>query len=168
MVWPHAVIYTGGITPTNWRPLTAFGAYDQPTYFIDVTPFLPLLADGAEHTVTLRVRGQGESPTINSNWFVSGSLHVWLGESEVSGEMTKYEAQAEPLPETTGQASEDKATVRTSVAATRAVVIESVLHGDEGRKVVRFEQQLAYTNEQKYVSDGWVQVSRTISLCGPA
>lgn len=158
VVWPHAVIYTGGITPTNWRPLTAFGAYDQPTYFLDLTPFLPLLADGAEHSITLRVHGQGTSPTINSNWFVSGSLHVWLGKTEVSGEITKYEALELPFERTTGQGSADNATVRTSVAASRSIVIESVLHGDKGRKVVRFEQQLDYHNEQKYANDGWVQV----------
>ena len=159
VVWPHAVIYTGGITPTNWRPLTAYGTYDQPTYFVDLTPFLPLLADGAEHDITLRVRGQGEDPTINSNWYVSGSLHVWLGKTEVSGAMTTYTAPGDALAVTSGTVSADNATVRTSVVANRSIVIESVLHGDKGRQVIRFEQQLGFTNEQKYVSDGWVQVS---------
>ncbi|TBU35121.1 peptide N-acetyl-beta-D-glucosaminyl asparaginase amidase A-domain-containing protein [Dichomitus squalens] len=157
VVWPHAVIYTGGITPTNWRPLTAYGTYDQPTYFVDVTPFLPLLADGAVHNITLRVRGQGENPSINSNWFVSGSLHLWLGNTEISGSITKYEAPANPLPQTTGAVSADNATVRTLVVANRSIVIESVLHGDKGTRLVRFEQQLDYRNEQKYTDAGWVQ-----------
>ncbi|RDX55992.1 hypothetical protein OH76DRAFT_1460658 [Lentinus brumalis] len=157
VVWPHAVIYTGGITPTNWRPLTAYGTYDQPTYFIDLTPFLPVLADGAEHNITLRVRGQGEDPTINSDWFISGSLHLWLGKTEVSGTMTTYIAPTDALAATSGRASADNATVRLSVVANRSIVIESVLHGDQGKHVVRFEQRLSYSNEQKYVSDGWVQ-----------
>ncbi|KAF5377299.1 hypothetical protein D9615_006388 [Tricholomella constricta] len=56
VVWPYAVIYTGGITPSNWRPLTSYGAYDAPTYWIDITPFLPtLLARNVAHTITLRV-----------------------------------------------------------------------------------------------------------------
>ncbi|KAH9944490.1 peptide N-acetyl-beta-D-glucosaminyl asparaginase amidase A-domain-containing protein [Epithele typhae] len=157
VVWPHAVIYTGGITPTNWRPITAFGAYDQPTYFIDVTPFLPLLADGAPHNITLRVLGQGEDPTINSNWFVSGSLHVWVGKKNVSGTMTRYEIDDAPASRTSGRASADNATVYTSVVANRTVLIESVLYRDKGRQVVRFEQHLAYSNDQKYEDDGWVQ-----------
>lgn len=164
VVWPHAVIYTGGITPTNWRPLTAYGTYDQPTYFVDVTPFLPLLADGAEHTVTLRVLGQGQSPTINSNWFVSGSLHVWLGKTEVSGKMTKYEVTEEPHITTNGGASRDNATVWTSVNANRGIVIESAIHGDRGPEVVRFEQHLRYSNEQKYAGAGLVQVRLRRSL----
>ena len=158
VVWPYAVIYTGGITPTNWRPLTAYGTYDQPTYFVDVTPFLPLLADGAEHTITLRVRGQGQSPSINANWFVSGSLHVWLGKTEISGRMTKYAAETEPLPRTSGSVSADNATVLTSVVANRSIVIESELHGDKGAYTVRFEQRLGYSNDQKYTGQGWVQV----------
>ncbi|KAI0757122.1 peptide N-acetyl-beta-D-glucosaminyl asparaginase amidase A-domain-containing protein [Daedaleopsis nitida] len=152
---------------TNWRPLTAFGAYGQPTYFVDVTPFLPLLADGSAHDITLRVRGQGESPTINSDWLVYGPLHIWLGTSEVSGEITKYQADAEPIARTSGQVSADDTTVRTSVAANRSIMIESVLHGDNGKKVVRFEQRLGYVNEQKYVDDGWVQAQqqRRVDRC---
>lgn len=34
VVWPFAVIYTGGITPSNWRPLASYGAYDQPSYYV--------------------------------------------------------------------------------------------------------------------------------------
>ena len=160
VVWPHAVIYTGGITPTNWRPLTAYGAYDQPTYFVDVTPFLPLLADGTNHTITLRVRGQGDSPSINSDWFVSGSFHVWLGKTEISGKMTTYVADSEPSPRTSGHVSADNATVVTSVIANRTIVIESVVKGDKGTQTVRFEQRLGYSNDQKYIGEGWVQVCR--------
>ncbi|KAI0825199.1 peptide N-acetyl-beta-D-glucosaminyl asparaginase amidase A-domain-containing protein [Trametes gibbosa] len=157
VVWPHAVIYTGGITPTNWRPLTAYGTYDQPTYFVDVTPFLPLLTDGAEHTITLRVRGQGQSPTINSNWFVSGSLHLWLGKSNISGKVTQYQVPADAHSGTVGGASQGNATVWTSVTADRSIVVESVLHGDRGQEVVRFEQHLRYSNEQRYEGEGLVQ-----------
>ncbi|KAI0639283.1 peptide N-acetyl-beta-D-glucosaminyl asparaginase amidase A-domain-containing protein [Trametes polyzona] len=157
VVWPHAVIYTGGITPTNWRPLTAYGTYDQPTYFVDVTPSLPLLADGAEHSITLRVLGQGQSPSINSNWFLSGSLHLWLGRINVSGRIVRYEASIAPRTKTTGGAAADNATVRTSVTANRTLIVESVLSGDHGPRVVRFEQHLGYSNEQKYVGDGLVQ-----------
>lgn len=158
VAWPHAVIYTGGITPTNWRPLTAYGTYDQPTYFVDVTPFLPLLADGKEHAITLRVLGQGQSPSINSNWFVSGSLHVWLGKTAITGKMMRYEVSEEPDIKTTGKASSDNATVWTSVNANRTILVESVVHGDRGQEVVRFEQHLGYTNEQKYATLGLVQV----------
>ncbi|KAF8921285.1 peptide N-acetyl-beta-D-glucosaminyl asparaginase amidase A-domain-containing protein [Mucidula mucida] len=34
--FPYAVIFTGGINPSLWRPISAYGALDEPTYFIDV------------------------------------------------------------------------------------------------------------------------------------
>ena len=70
-----------------------------------------------------------------------------------------YTAPGDALAVTSGTVSADNATVRTSVVANRSIVIESVLHGDKGRHVVRFEQQLDYTNRQKYTDEGWVQVS---------
>lgn len=161
VVWPYPVIYTGGITPTNWRPLTAYGAYDQPSYFIDATPFVPLLADGQAHTVTLRVQGQGmQAPSINSNWFVSGAVHVRTGRKAVTGRITKYEVKAMTSPVTkAGAYGPANETVWATVVANRSIVIESEIVGDEGRKVVRFEQKLGYSNDQKYADEGWVQVS---------
>ncbi|CAE6344582.1 unnamed protein product [Rhizoctonia solani] len=94
VVWPFPVIYTGGITPTNWRPLTSYGAYNQPTYFVDITPFLPALTDSVPHNITLSVLGQGLSPphSINSNWFVSGNVRLTLGTSQArtTGKITSY------------------------------------------------------------------------------
>lgn len=160
VVWPYPVIYTGGITPTNWRPLTAYGAYDQPSYFIDATPFVPLLADGKTHNITLRVQGQGiQTPSINSNWFVSGSVHVRTGRKPVSGRVTKYQVQSAPNPVTrVGAYGAANETVWATVVANRSILIESELVGDEGSRVVRFEQKLGYTNDQKYADEGWVQV----------
>lgn len=94
VIWPYPVIYTGGITPSNWRPLTSYGAYDQPTYWVDITPFIPVLLDkNTNHTVTLRVVGQGTTaPSFNSNWFVSGSIHVRTGSTKTTGKITSYSA----------------------------------------------------------------------------
>lgn len=43
----------GAWIPTIWRPVVAINAYDLPTYNIDLTPFVPLLTDGNNHTITL-------------------------------------------------------------------------------------------------------------------
>jgi len=50
------LIYSiGAWIPTIWRPVVAINAYDLPTYNIDLTPFVPLLTDGNNHTITLDV-----------------------------------------------------------------------------------------------------------------
>ncbi|KAJ8521749.1 hypothetical protein ONZ45_g1592 [Pleurotus djamor] len=161
VIWPHAVIYTGGITPSNWRPLTSFGAYDQPTYWVSISPFLPLLLSQSKsnipHTITLKVQGQGKSPSINSNWFVSGSVHIKTGKTKVTGRISKH--VVEPLEiETTGGASTGNTTLHTKVTARRKLVAEAELFTSGGRKTVSFTQDLEYINEAEYSDNGWVQV----------
>ncbi|KAJ7071566.1 peptide N-acetyl-beta-D-glucosaminyl asparaginase amidase A-domain-containing protein [Mycena amicta] len=159
VVWPYAVIYTGGITPSNWRPLTSYGAYDQPTYWIDITPFIPLLLDKTQqHTVTLRVVGQGLTPpTFNSNWFLSGSIHVRTGTGPTTGKMTKYSVPTLDIS-TIGGASAGNATVWTKVVAHRKLEIESELVTAEGERMsVSFSQVLDYSNVARYIDDGWIQ-----------
>ncbi|KAK1229550.1 hypothetical protein PQX77_007376 [Marasmius sp. AFHP31] len=157
VVWPYAVIYTGGVTPTNWRPLTAYGTYDAPTYWIDITPFLPVLLDEETvHNVTLKVIGQGVNPTINSNWFVSGSVHARIGTSKVTGQITNYSVP-EVQVSTTGGASEGNSTVWTKITAQRNLEIESKLNMDGGEVTVKFTQSLNYINEAQYADEGWLQ-----------
>ncbi|KAF9263063.1 hypothetical protein L218DRAFT_973246 [Marasmius fiardii PR-910] len=157
VVWPYAVIYTGGVTPTNWRPLTAYGTYDAPTYWIDVTPFLPvLLAQDTTHNVTLKVVGQGQNPTINSNWFVSGSLHLRTGRSKTTGRIKSYNAPAADMS-TTGGSSDGNVTVWTKVTARRNLKVETELVTDEGNVTVTFSQSLNYINEAQYADEGWLQ-----------
>ncbi|RDB29168.1 Peptide-N4-(N-acetyl-beta-glucosaminyl)asparagine amidase A [Hypsizygus marmoreus] len=157
VVWPYVVIYTGGITPSNWRPLTSYGAYDAPTYWVDITPFIPtLLASNTTHSVTFRVVGQGQNPTINSNWFVSGSIHIRMGNSTTTGKMKRYEV-SDLQSRTSGGASSRNETVWTTVNASRKLFIESELVTSEGMKTVSFSQFLNYANEARYADDGWVQ-----------
>ncbi|KAL1704438.1 peptide N-acetyl-beta-D-glucosaminyl asparaginase amidase A-domain-containing protein [Schizophyllum commune] len=164
IVWPYPVIYTGGVTPSLWRPLTSYGAYDAPTYWVDLTPVLPLLlnnstaAANGTHNITLAVVGQGEEgSTINSNWFVSGGLHLRLGVGQTSGKITKYEALARAEITTTGDASEGNVTVWTKVEAKRSLLIEAELATPGGNKTVRFEQSASYSNSQLYADQGWLQ-----------
>ncbi|KAF8597265.1 hypothetical protein BDV93DRAFT_527564 [Ceratobasidium sp. AG-I] len=162
VVWPFPVIYTGGITPTNWRPLTSYGAYNQPTYFVDITPFLPTLTDSSPHNITLMVVGQGLSPpnSINSNWFVSGNVRVTLGAStaRTTGTIRSYSVDPYVHPTVRGLAGPENATVHATIGAQRKLKIVSDLFvgGKEKRSVV-FEQDLSFSNAQDYASDGWVQ-----------
>jgi hypothetical protein len=50
---PYPVIFTGGIVPTAWRPITSYGALDLPTYYVDLTPFIPVFVDGLPHNITI-------------------------------------------------------------------------------------------------------------------
>lgn len=91
---PYPVIFTGGINPLLWRPSVAFGAYDQPTYYIDISPFLGQLTDDAEHEIQLKVVSAEQSQEIDASWFVSGNVQVFLDKSQArtTGRITTYNA----------------------------------------------------------------------------
>ncbi|KAF3442408.1 hypothetical protein FNV43_RR16324 [Rhamnella rubrinervis] len=71
-IWPFTVIYTGGVNPLLWRPITGIGSFDLPSYDIDITPFLGKLLDGKIHNI-------GFSVTNALNvWYIDANLHLWL------------------------------------------------------------------------------------------
>ena len=88
--WPFPVIFTGGVVPSLHRPIVGINAFDLREHEIDITPFLPLLCDGAQHTFTIRVAGINDSPsvvlteTVNESWYVTGKIFVWLDEDPSS------------------------------------------------------------------------------------
>lgn len=71
-VVPFPVIYTGGINPLYWEPLVSIGAFDLPSYDVDLTPFLGLLLDGQAHFL-----GLGVNDSIPF-WLVDANLHLWV------------------------------------------------------------------------------------------
>lgn len=108
----------------------------------------------------MRIRGQGTDPSINSNWFLSGSLHIVTGKEPVTGSIQVYEVPNLEIS-TEGHVADDNSTVSTVVKATRTLKIESELNTAEGKKRVSFTQTLDYSNEAAYADEGWVQVTKS-------
>ncbi|XP_059292198.1 peptide-N4-(N-acetyl-beta-glucosaminyl)asparagine amidase A-like [Lycium ferocissimum] len=71
-VVPFPVVFTGGINPLYWEPLVSIGAFDLPSYDIDLTPYLGLLLDGQAHFL-----GLGVNDSIPF-WLVDANLHLWV------------------------------------------------------------------------------------------
>ncbi|XP_042504831.1 peptide-N4-(N-acetyl-beta-glucosaminyl)asparagine amidase A-like [Macadamia integrifolia] len=71
-IWPFTVIYTGGINPLLWRPITGIGSFNLPSYDIEITPFLGKILDGDQHNFGFSVTN------ALSVWFIDANLHVWL------------------------------------------------------------------------------------------
>ncbi|CAI9088265.1 OLC1v1022551C1 [Oldenlandia corymbosa var. corymbosa] len=74
-VVPFPVIYAGGISPDLWAPVVGIGAFDLPSYDLELTPFLSLLLDGRAHSFSFEVADG------NSFWLVDANLHLWLDAS---------------------------------------------------------------------------------------
>ncbi|PLW09210.1 hypothetical protein PCASD_18318 [Puccinia coronata f. sp. avenae] len=162
VAYPFPVIFTGGMLLTWWRPVAAYGSLDQPTYQIDITPFLPLLTDSAPHNFTLAVEGQGENGSINSKWFLSGNIAITLDASgkRTTGEILSY--RTDPYIQITGGVC--GSSICTTTDANRKLYIESsILTGSNQRKKVSFKQDLVYQNRQIFALDGSSQQTTQLS-----
>ncbi|KAF6164872.1 hypothetical protein GIB67_017075 [Kingdonia uniflora] len=90
-VVPFPVIFTGGINPLFWEPIVAIGAFDLPSYDVDLTPFLGFLLDGSTHSFEI-----GVTDSI-SFWLVDANLHLWLDPNSASVTAKFVLYQAPPL-----------------------------------------------------------------------
>ncbi|KAM0043075.1 putative peptide-N(4)-(N-acetyl-beta-glucosaminyl)asparagine amidase [Helianthus debilis subsp. tardiflorus] len=79
-VVPFPVIFTGGINPLFWEPVVSIGAFNLPSYDIDLTPFLGLLLDDKNHTIGIKVADG------ISFWLVDANLHLWFDCSDVKAQ----------------------------------------------------------------------------------
>ncbi|PWA46183.1 peptide-N4-(N-acetyl-beta-glucosaminyl)asparagine amidase A protein [Artemisia annua] len=82
-VVPFPVIFTGGINPLFWEPVVSIGAFDLPSYDIDLTPFLGMVLDGKSHKIGIQVADG------ISFWLVDANLHIWLDKKDVKAEIVK-------------------------------------------------------------------------------
>lgn len=165
--FPYPVVFTGGILPTAWRPITSYGALDLPTYVLDLTPFVPVLADGAPHNITLDVASAEADHAINQNWFVSGLLQVVLDKSgkPTRGNITRYEAHPFAVGNSTGSVGAN-GDVNVTVTASRSVHIEAeIVSGSGATNKVVFTQELQYSNVQQFLDDLNVQVRSSVCPC---
>jgi hypothetical protein len=142
------------------RPIAAYGAIELPTYFIDVTPFIPLLADGKPHLFTIDVASAEDDHNILQNWYVSGLLQVITDSSEepTTGKMTVYNAP--PFAKSTNTGNIDTpGKVSITVKATRKIHIEADITSGSGKKShVTWSQDLSYSNNQIYQDNARLQV----------
>ncbi|XP_044473323.1 peptide-N4-(N-acetyl-beta-glucosaminyl)asparagine amidase A-like [Mangifera indica] len=90
-VWPFTVVYTGGINPLFWRPITGIGSFNLPTYDIEITPFLGNILDGETHRIGFSV-----SNALNV-WYIDANLHLWLDSDSMKTEGKLLQLEAAPF-----------------------------------------------------------------------
>ncbi|KAJ8489682.1 hypothetical protein ONZ45_g13482 [Pleurotus djamor] len=159
VAFPYATIFTGGIVPTAWRPITSYGALDLPTYFLDLTPFVPILTDGKPHTFTIDVASAEPNRGTLQNWFVSGLLQVVTDPSgkPSTGRITSY--SADPFAVVSNTATpRDNGDLSITVTATRKIHIEAEVTSGSGKTShVVVSQDLRYSNVQTYQNNFNIQ-----------
>ncbi|KAA1074511.1 hypothetical protein PGT21_008337 [Puccinia graminis f. sp. tritici] len=161
VAYPFPVIYTGGILLAWWRPIAAIGAFDAPTYVLDISPFVPLLADSKPHNFTLRVVGQGENGSINEDWVFSAAVFVGLDPSatRTTGSILTHFTDSK----TTVEVPKDirippnldpkSLTSFTTRSFRQLSISSSVVTGTGELKIVKVEQDMTFVNQQTWAAD---------------
>ncbi|KAK6217100.1 peptide-N4-(N-acetyl-beta-glucosaminyl)asparagine amidase A [Colletotrichum tabaci] len=162
--WPFPVVYTGGVVPQLHRPVVGIDAFDLRDHEIDITPWLPLLCDGADHTIGLRVVGlvdDGEasarlSDTTESSWYLVGKVFLWLDDDEdsvttgVVGGDDDDNHDDDPKIEfsqtLTRNATGFNESLEYAVAVTRHFSITSQVTTQKGSGTASWSQRLSYSN----------------------
>lgn len=176
VAWPFPVIFTGGVVPGFWRPIAGIDAFDLKEDEIDITPFLPMIADGQNHKYEIRMAGINDdgkgnanvSETVGDNWVVTGKIFLWLDKENLTttGSMT---VQNTPDPEFKVISSTQKlsngtnTTLSYSVLAQRNLVITSSIKTSDGEREVSWNQSLTYSNSGSFVDDGNTQLVTQIT-----
>ena len=160
VVWPYPYVYTGGVNPLIWRPVTGIHTMDIPSYRLDLTPFAGML--GGSHTISLTVVGNA------GYWLAGGSLLVTASGAPTSGGVTSdtlapttSESTSTPILGGTGQAA------TTEAAASSYEISGKVSQGGKSwTDTVR--QKLTFSDDQSVINSScsgpcyqWVHAEET-------
>ncbi|EEF37846.1 peptide-N4-(N-acetyl-beta-glucosaminyl)asparagine amidase A [Ricinus communis] len=157
-IWPFTVIYTGGINPLLWRPITAIGSFDLPSYDLEMTPLLGSVLDGKTHKL-------GFSVTNALNvWYIDANLHLWLDHKskKIEGKVLKHEGK----PLAFSLISNFKDLNGTFLAAAqRSISSTGWVKCSFGKITTHFNQRFSYNNSMEMGDDGNLQiVNQTINF----
>ncbi|KAI1428444.1 peptide N-acetyl-beta-D-glucosaminyl asparaginase amidase A-domain-containing protein [Xylaria sp. FL1777] len=175
--WPFPILFTGGVDPGAWRPIVGIDAYELPSFEIDVTPWLGLLTDGEPHNFALRVVGYDTSTKdgigpVGENWWVSGSVFVWLGKA---GEQTTTKDFKSEIPSplfnfqpTLGTYTAENGTVTNTsfyyaLTAARSLKVSSTITNGGQNRLVSWSQNISYSNIQNMTDFAFNQSLAMIS-----
>jgi len=170
--WPFPIIFTGGIVPGFWRPIVGIDAFDLREHEIDVTPWLPLLCDGASHTFEIRVAGLNDdgmghaslSQTIGSYWVVTGKIFLFLDQtgSITTGSQPTIDTLAPQIAITSSVSRNSTGaneTLTYTTHASRALTVTSTIITSTGPQPVTWTQHLSYSNYNALTAQGLVQLT---------
>jgi hypothetical protein len=145
-------IFTGGIDPYLWIPITGVQTLNFKPYRVDLTPFAGVLGDGSEHTVAISVYN------ANGYFLATGNLLVYTdhGSDVVGGEVTSNTLSAEPSPVVTEAVSTTNGvtTGTVSVGSNRSFSITGYVNTSHGRVETTVAQRVDFLSTQTFNVNG--------------
>ncbi len=180
------MIFTGGVVPGLHRPIAGVDAFDLKEHEIDITPFLPLLSDGAPHTFTIRIAGVDDdgktsgrlTESVDESWYVTGKIFIWLdGQASITTGDRPTVQHAPPVitlsQSTTKRSNGTNQTLTYDTQVSRTLLISAKVVTQKNSGIVSWSQTLSYSNKGYVSGDGFNQINDftitgTDQLLGPA
>ena len=166
VAWPFPVIFTGGIAPGFWRPVVGIDAFDLKEYEINITPWVPIIADGNEHIFEIRVVGLSDDglgnaalSDIGSYWVVTGKIFLWLDDAgPVFPGLLPVVSDPEPDVFITATTDASNSTLQYQVLVQRQFSAWNYVHARDSRTGgVEWSQRLSYSNVGRFSDEGNAQ-----------
>ena len=142
-------IFTGGIDPFLWEPITGVQTLDFVPYRVNLTPYAGVLGDGGAHTVAVSVYN------ANGYFLATANLLVYLdhGTQKTTGGLISNSLTA-PSPEIQNNITTDASGNSTGNILTtsgRKFSISGYVNTSHGRVVTTLTQSVSFSNNQQFV-----------------
>ncbi|KAG9239558.1 putative peptide-N4-(N-acetyl-beta-glucosaminyl)asparagine amidase A [Amylocarpus encephaloides] len=170
--WPFPTIFTGGIVPGLWRPIVGMDAFDLKEHEIDITPWLPILCDGKQHSFEVRVVGIEDdgktsgslTQSVGDSWYVTGKIFIWQDSAKSitvgSPPTVLLPAPVVSISQTiTKSGTGANETLEYTTDVTRTLSISSKIITQSGSRLVTWTQNLSVKNYGLITLFGAVQVN---------
>ncbi|DBA02640.1 hypothetical protein Poli38472_014535 [Pythium oligandrum] len=144
VVWPFPLLFTGGLNPYLWRPIVAIGAFQAPTYLVNLTPFLHKFVDAKPHNITFFVDYGIDF------WPIDGNLLVYVDKhgKQTQARVLEKQVNRHVIPETTESVNGLDANF--TLTAKRDLHIKTSVTTSKGTKIYDLSQRFEYANAQEY------------------
>jgi len=142
-------IYTGGIDPYLWEPISGVQTLDFRPYRVDLTPFAGVLSDGNTHTVAVSVYN------ANSYFLATANLLVYLDHdaTNVTGRVLGNTLSAAPSPSVTEDITANPGSTYTgmvTVGSQRRFEISGYVNTSHGRVETTVSQSVDFLSKQEF------------------
>ncbi|HTX41236.1 MAG TPA: peptide-N4-asparagine amidase [Acidobacteriaceae bacterium] len=142
-------IFTGGIDPFLWEPITGVQTLDFVPYRVNLTPYAGVLGDGNTHTVAVSVFN------ANGYFLATANLLVYLdhGTQKTTGGLISNTLAA-PNPQIQNNITTDasgNSTGNILTTSNRNFTISGWLNTSHGRVVTTVKQSVDFSNNQEFV-----------------
>ncbi|KAJ0764494.1 putative peptide-N(4)-(N-acetyl-beta-glucosaminyl)asparagine amidase [Helianthus annuus] len=144
-VVPFPVIFTGGINPLFWEPVVSIGAFNLPSYDIDLTPFLGRLLDNKDHKIGIQIADG------ISFWLVDANLHLWVDHSNVKAQTVSSKVPAMEIERKNEFVLLDG---EFEIEGERESEVTSWVSSSAGNLTTKYKEKIKFKNKLKFKDQG--------------